>query len=171
MDPGGFKGFFHRHGWQNAGQTPGQHGFAAARHTDQKQIMPACSCNFQCTARSLLSAHVLQVVPAFMGMQKFAVGNLLLGKQRHFAAQVRNRLHKMIRRVHKHAFHRCHFSRISPGQNHLFHALFPGGNDHGQGTAYRHKRSVQRQFAHQQGLMKIRHRRLTAGRNDADRNG
>ena len=57
----GLQALGQRQGWQDAGQTLGQHGFAASRRTDHHEIVAACCCNFQGTLDALLSFDIRKV--------------------------------------------------------------------------------------------------------------
>ena len=114
----------------NAGHSLGQHGFPAARGTDQKQVMPSCRGDLRRPLGPLLAPD-LGKVRARPGWRGFPLPPLHRRMRRRLLQQG-SRLLQGPYRIGVDPFQVGGFSRIFHWQHNVGHAMGPGADQHGQ---------------------------------------
>ena len=144
VDLRGFKHFLARHIRQYAGQALAHHALAGAWRPDHEYVVSAGGGNLHSTLYVLLTLDIGKIKIFHRCRVELRYIHRLYAK---FSPEMRNKLGHILDGIHRHALGIGGFLRVIGRHEQLAHALARGGDRHGQRTADRPQRSVERKLA------------------------
>ena len=158
-----------RHGRQDGGDGARQQRLAAARRPAHEHVVPARGGHGQPPLHVLLPDHLAQVGAA-LGRLRGGRGFGGPGRDGILAQQVHGQLREGVHGVDLDAVHERGLGRVGRGHEGAARAPVPRHGDHGQGSADGAHLAVERQLAHEHGIVE-RGLHLPAGHEDARGDG
>ena len=144
IDLSGFEHFLPRHIRQYAGQALAHHAFACARRAYHEYVVSAGRSDLHGALHILLTLDIGKIKIFHRCRVELRYIHRLYAK---FSPEMRDKLGHILNGIHRHSLGIGGFLRVIGRHEQLAHALARGGDCHGQRTADRPKRSVERKLS------------------------
>src|SRR5581483_8357611 len=166
MDSRRLDGFIKGHGWQDGGNSFGQHRFAGARRSQEDDVVAAGASHFESSLGALLTTDVTQIQWILRGLGQQCARIEVDRLEGFRCVNEINGLRKGTDCVDLDPFDDGGFAGIGFRHHDTSDALFPGTDCGGERTSHRPHAAVERQFAEEElTIQRLAEKRALASQN------